>query len=155
MASHSATRGEGESAISSRFTESAISLRPVAQSELLAGKYRLFATLGHGGMADVYLGAAQGPAGFNKLVVIKKLRNGGEDPALVQMFFDEARLAARLNHPNIVHTYEVDESPDGYMLVMEYLEGQSLRRLSKAYRAQMGTFEPALAASLIAETLAG
>jgi tRNA A-37 threonylcarbamoyl transferase component Bud32 len=130
-------------------------LRPVAQNDLLAGKYRLLATLGHGGMADVYLGAAQGPAGFNKLVVIKKLRNGGEDPALVQMFFDEARLAARLNHPNIVHTYEVDESSDGYMLVMEYLEGQSLRRFAKAYRAQTGTFEPALAASLIAEALAG
>jgi tRNA A-37 threonylcarbamoyl transferase component Bud32 len=130
-------------------------LRPVTQSELLAGKYRLLATLGHGGMADVYLGAAQGPAGFNKLVVIKKLRNANEDPALVQMFFDEARLAARLNHPNIVHTYEVEESPDGYMLVMEYLEGQSLRRFAKAYRAHGGTFEPALAASLIAEALAG
>src|SRR6185436_17833067 len=126
MASHPATRGEGEPAPSARPTESAISLRPVAQSELLAGKYRLLATLGHGGMADVYLGAAAGPAGFNKLVVIKRLRNGTDDPALVEMFLDEARLAARLNHPNIVHTYEVDETPEGYLLVMEYLEGQSL-----------------------------
>jgi tRNA A-37 threonylcarbamoyl transferase component Bud32 len=106
-------------------------------------------------MADVYLGAAQGPAGFNKLVVIKKLRNANEDPALVQMFFDEARLAARLNHPNIVQTYEVEEAPDGHMLVMEYLEGQSLRRFAKAYRARSSTFEPALAATLIAEALAG
>src|SRR5215471_9027058 len=146
MPSHPAG-GERESASSINFgpAESAISLRPVVECGLYAGKYQLLATLGHGGMADVYLGAATGPAGFNKLVVIKKLRSSGEDPALVQMFFDEARLAARLNHPNIVHTYEVDQSPDGYMLVMEYLEGQSLRRFAKAYRARGEMFEPALA----------
>src|SRR5258705_5898740 len=120
MPSHPAPGGERDSASSIGPAESAISLRPVAERDLSAGKYRLLATLGHGGMADVYLGAAQGPAGFNKLVVIKKLRNASEDPALVQMFFDEARLGARLNHPNIVHTFEVDESPDRYMLVIEY-----------------------------------
>jgi TonB family protein len=131
-------------------------IRPVARNnELLAGKYRVLATLGHGGMADVYLGAAAGPAGFNKLVVIKKLRNGTDDPALVEMFLDEARLAARLNHPNIVHTYEVDETPEGYLLVMEYLEGQSLRRLAKALRTHQGRFDPALAAHLISEVLEG
>lgn len=107
-------------------------------------------------MADVYLGAAAGPAGFNKLVVIKRLRSGtAEDPALVEMFLDEARLAARLNHPNIVHTYEVEESPEGYLLVMEYLEGQSLRRLAKAVRAHEGRFEPILAAHLMGEVLEG
>ena len=130
MPSHPAPGGERDSASSIGPAESAISLRPVAERDLLAGKYRLLATLGHGGMADVFLGAATGPAGFNKLVVIKKLRSSDEEPALVQMFFDEARLAARLNHPNIVHTYEVDQSPEGYLLVMEYLEGQSLRRFA-------------------------
>src|SRR5436190_6525183 len=155
MPSHPAHGGERDSASSIGPAESAISLRPVAQRELIAGKYRLLATLGTGGMADVYLGAAQGPAGFNKLVVIKKLRNTNEDPSLVQMFFDEARLAARLNHPNIVHTYEVDQSPDGYMLVMEYLEGQSLRRFAKAMRGATGSFDPVLAAFLVAEALTG
>jgi len=106
-------------------------------------------------MADVYLGAADGPAGFSKLVVIKKLRNGTEDPSLVEMFLDEARLAARLNHPNIVNTYEVDESPEGYLLVMEYLEGQSLRRLAKALRMHDGRFDPVLAAHLVSELLEG
>jgi serine/threonine-protein kinase len=105
-------------------------------------------------MADVYLGAAAGPAGFNKLVVIKRLRNGTDDAGLVEMFLDEARLAARLNHPNIIHTYEVDETPEGYLLVMEYLEGQSLRRLAKALRAY-GRFDPALAAYLVSEMLEG
>src|ERR671926_407950 len=77
------------------------------------------------------------PLSDDKLVVVKRLRAGAaEDASLVQMFLDEARLAARLNHPNIVHTYEVEESADGYLLVMEYLEGQSLRRLAKALRAK-------------------
>jgi serine/threonine-protein kinase len=130
-------------------------IRPVARNEWLAGRYRLLATLGRGGMADVYLGAAAGPAGFNKLVVIKRLRSGTDDPALVEMFLDEARLAARLNHPNIVHTYEVEESPEGYLLVMEYLEGQSLRRMAKAMRAHEGRFDPVLAAHLIGDVLEG
>jgi TonB family protein len=130
-------------------------IRPVVRNELLAGRYRVLATLGRGGMADVFLGAAAGPAGFNKLVVIKKLRNGTEDPGLVEMFLDEARLAARLNHPNIVHTYEVDESPDGYLLVMEYLEGQSLRRLAKALRTRDDRFDDVMAAHLVGEVLEG
>jgi serine/threonine protein kinase len=154
MATDPVTRSGSESG-NHRQTESSISLKPAPQNDLIAGKYRLLATLGHGGMADVYLGAASGPAGFNKLVVIKRLRNGGDDPALVQMFFDEARLAARLNHPNIVHTYEVDESPAGYVLVMEYLEGQPLRRFAKALRTQGAMFDPALAAYLVSEVLAG
>jgi eukaryotic-like serine/threonine-protein kinase len=130
-------------------------IRPVARNELLAGRYRLLATLGRGGMADVFLGAAAGPAGFNKLVVIKKLRNGTEDAGLVEMFLDEARLAARLNHPNIVHTYEVDESPEGYLLVMEYLEGQSLRRLANTLRAREGRFDYVMAAQIMADVLDG
>jgi len=138
-----------------RDSELALDLRSVARSELVAGRYRILATLGRGGMADVYLGAATGPAGFNKFVVIKRLRSGDEDPGLVEMFLDEARLAGRLNHPNIVHTYEVDDSPDGYLLIMEYLEGQSLRRLAKAIRAREGRFDPALASYLVAEALEG
>ena len=106
-------------------------------------------------MADVFLGAAAGPAGFNKLVVIKKLRNSTEDPGLVEMFLDEARLAARLNHPNIVHTYEVDASSGGYLLVMEYLEGQSLRRLAKALRGRDAQVDYVLAAHLVGDVLEG
>src|SRR5262245_41961885 len=72
------------------------------------GKYQLFASLGRGGMADVFLSVARGQMGFNKLAVIKRLRQAlAEEPAFRNMFLDEARLAARLGHPNIVHTYEV------------------------------------------------
>ena len=89
------------------------------------GKYRPIAELGRGGMATVYLAAATGPAGFSKLVVFKQLQAElANDPEFRDMFLDEARLAARLNHPHIVQTYEVADDDGQFLIVMEYLEGQ-------------------------------
>jgi serine/threonine protein kinase len=94
------------------------------------GKYRLIAVLGHGGMGDVYLAVAQGPIGFNKLLVVKELRHRAlEDPAQVMMFMDEARLTGRLNHPNVVQTIEVGEDGPRRFIAMEYLDGQPLSRI--------------------------
>jgi serine/threonine-protein kinase len=92
------------------------------------GKYRLIAELGHGGMADVYLAVGSGIGGFNKLLVIKVMRNL-EEGSFLTMFLDEARLAARLNHPNVVQTYEVGQDDDRYFLAMEFLDGPSYYRL--------------------------
>ena len=92
-----------------------------------AGRYRLLAELGRGGMANVYLAVARGPIGFNKLCVLKALRGSlADEPDAVAMFVDEARLAARLNHANVVQTYEVVEDAGRHLMVMEYLEGQAL-----------------------------
>jgi serine/threonine-protein kinase len=95
------------------------------------GKYELCARLGSGGQAEVFLALLRGQAGFNKLVVIKKLLAGvGEDaPIRVSRFLDEARLAARLNHPNVVHTYDVGEDGGQLYIAMEYVEGQSLQTI--------------------------
>jgi serine/threonine protein kinase len=94
------------------------------------GKYRPIAELGHGGMATVYLAASQGPRGFSKLVVVKDLKDEfSTDGEFATMFVDEARLAARLNHPNIVQTYEVEEQEGHFFIVMEYLEGQPLSQI--------------------------
>ncbi len=94
------------------------------------GRYRLIAELAHGGMGDVFLGVARGPAGFNKLMVIKQLRPAlSDDEQFLAMFLEEARLAARLNHPNVVQTVEVGNEGKRYFLAMEYLEGQSLQRM--------------------------
>src|SRR6185436_16540535 len=94
------------------------------------GKYQLIANLGHGGMADVYLAIVHGPVGFNKLTVIKRLRPSlAEEPEFLAMFLDEARLAARLNHPNVVQTNEVAEVDGIYYIAMEYLDGQPLNRI--------------------------
>src|SRR5258706_10071524 len=104
---------------------------PVARTTI--GKYRIIAELGRGGMAHVYLACLQGPSDFNKLVVLKLLRPMfANDPELRGMFFDEARLAARLAHPNVVQTYEVGSDGDDHFLTMEYLEGQALSAIRRA-----------------------
>jgi serine/threonine-protein kinase len=96
------------------------------------GKYQLIAELGKGGMADVLLAVAAGPAGsgFSKLIVVKRPRdNLAEDPEFVAMLMDEARIAARLNHPNVVQTYEVGQIDNKCFIAMEYLDGQPLDRI--------------------------
>lgn len=108
--------------------EGSMSLNSRDQGSL--GKYRVIAELGHGGMADVFLAVVRGPVGFNKLVVIKQLRQHlAEVPDFLDMFLDEARLAARLNHPNVVQTNEVVEEGNRYFIAMEYLDGQSFDRV--------------------------
>jgi serine/threonine-protein kinase len=88
--------------------------------------------LGHGGMAHVYLALVTGLAGFSKLVVLKVMRDElREHPASLNMFLGEARLAARMNHPNVVVTSEVGEDNGRYYICMEYLEGQTLGRVLK------------------------
>lgn len=120
------------------------------------GKYQLFASLGRGGMADVFLSVARGQMGFNKLAVIKRLRQAlAEEPAFRNMFLDEARLAARLNHPNIVHTYEVGEQNGVYFIAMEYLEGQSLNKVLKEALRRKEGIEPEVCARIVADALAG
>src|SRR2546426_2095576 len=90
-------------------------------------KYRILAEIGEGGMANVYLAVARGPAGFNKLLVLKAMKEElALDPALVEMFLDEARLAARLSHPNVVQTLEVGELDERPIIAMEYLDGRPL-----------------------------
>lgn len=84
-------------------------------------------------MAHIHLALMAGVAGFNKLLVIKALR---EDVAastddFVTMFLDEARLAARLNHPNIVQSYEVGQAEGRFFIAMEYLEGQAMKTVER------------------------
>jgi eukaryotic-like serine/threonine-protein kinase len=104
----------------------------------LFGKYHLIASLGQGGMANVFLALMAGPSGFNKLLVIKIMRQdllaGSEET--MRMFMTEARLAARLVHPNIVHTYEVGEHDGRYYLAMEYLDGQPLSTVLNRARGE-------------------
>ena len=118
------------------------------------GRYTPIATLGAGGMADVYLAVARGMEGFNKLAVVKRLR-ASSDQLQIKMFLDEARLAGRLNHPNIVHTYEVGESKGSYFIAMEYLEGQSLDRVARLFRSLGGgeSFPEPLAARVLVSLL--
>ncbi len=113
---------------------------PTPQSRNL-GKYRLIARLGQGGMAEVFLAVVQGEVGFNKLVVVKVLKNElMEETEHRAMFLDEGRLAARLNHTNIVQTNEVQIIGEQYFIAMEYLDGQPLHRILR--RAAKGNPMP-------------
>jgi serine/threonine protein kinase len=98
-------------------------------------QYGILAKLGQGGMSDVYLAISRGPSDFHKLIVIKVLRDElSQKPRHVQMFRDEAKLTARLNHPNLVQSYEVGEAAGHHYLAMEYLEGHSLAQISERLR---------------------
>ena len=106
---------------------------------LLGGKYRLVVELGRGGMASVYLAVLLGQAGFSKLQVIKRLNADlAEHPEFLGMFLDEARLAARIEHPNVVQTNEVGNDGREYYIAMEYLEGQSLDVVLRRAEARGG-----------------
>jgi serine/threonine-protein kinase len=107
-------------------------MRSLSPTSTRVGRYRVLSELGRGGMANVFLAVAQGPGGVNKLVVLKALlpELASENESLT-MFLDEARLAAQLNHPNVVQTYEVGREGDRHVMVMEYLEGQSFSAVMK------------------------
>src|SRR5215468_5674537 len=101
------------------------------------GRYRLIALLGQGGMADVFLACTQGPAGFQKLLAVK-LARFTRDPAVATMLLEEARIAAQLEHPNIVQTYEIADDGCRHYIVMEYLDGANLAQLRRRTRATGG-----------------
>jgi serine/threonine-protein kinase len=107
-------------------------------------------------MGDVYLARSGGLSGFNKLVVIKTLKlEFAEDEKFREMFLDEARLAARLNHRNIVQTNDVGEADGLYFLVMEFLDGRSLAALLKRAEQRAEPLPLAVRMRVIAEMLAG
>src|SRR5688572_30087585 len=93
------------------------------------GEYSLLGHLATGGMAEVYLARAAGLQGFDKIVVIKRVRTEMTDVETTGLFLDEARLVATLEHPNIAQVYEMDMVGDAYFFVMEYVHGADLRHV--------------------------
>jgi eukaryotic-like serine/threonine-protein kinase len=126
-------------------------------SPSIIGKYHLIAQLGQGGMATVHLASAQGPVGFHKLIVVKVLRHDltVDNRELCQMFLDEARLAARMQHPNVVQTLEAGEDDGRVYLVMEYLEGQPLNLLLRRAKQKPGLWSLHVHIRVLAEALRG
>ncbi|AKQ67578.1 Serine/threonine-protein kinase pkn6 [Myxococcus hansupus] len=113
------------------------------------GKYQLVRKLASGGMAEVFLAKAAGPRGFEKTLVLKRiLPHLAEDPAFVEMFLGEARLAAQLEHPNIVQIFDFGEAEGSFFLAMELIDGPNLRKLVK--RAAEEALPPAFCAKVIA-----
>jgi serine/threonine-protein kinase len=93
-------------------------------------RYELVGEIASGGMATVYLARLTGVGGFQRFVAMKRLHpHLASEKEFVEMFLDEARIAARIHHPNVVPILEVGASAVGYYLVMEYIEGDTLARL--------------------------
>jgi len=101
--------------------------------ELSIGRYAVIDRVGAGGMAEVFRCRQRGLGGFDKTVIIKRiLPNLLEDPEFINMFLDEARLAANLNHPNIVQVFEIDQVDGVPFIVMEYVNGPTLGQVLRA-----------------------
>lgn len=112
----------------------AVRVLPPLQGDLIGrqlGRYQVLGQIAAGGMAGVYVARAHGVAGFERLVAIKVLHpHLAYEEEFISMFLDEARLAARIRHPNVVATLDVsDTSGGGYFLVMDYIEGVNLATL--------------------------
>jgi len=106
------------------------------------GKYKLVKLIASGGMAEVYLARQAGAAGFEKLVCLKRiLPHLARDKQFVDMFLNEARLAARLDHPNIVSIFDLGETNGNYFIAMEFIDGPSLRAVAKR-ASERGEFLP-------------
>ena len=105
--------------------------KPSAHREVLRfGKYEVLGKIGSGGMAEVFKCRQSGIGGFDKVVVVKRLLPELlEDRDLVNSFLDEARIAAKLSHPNIVQIYEIDQVGDAPYIAMEYARGPTLSKL--------------------------
>jgi len=120
------------------------------------GRYQLIKKLATGGMAEVFLASAEGPGGFSKQLVVKRiLPHFADNPQFVQMFLSEAKLAAQLNHPNIVQVFDFGQAGRDYFLAMEFVEGMNLRSLNRMHRMQAGAISMALCARMISQACEG
>lgn len=120
------------------------------------GRYKIYAAIAAGGMATVHYGRMLGPLGFSRTVAIKRLHpEYARDPEFVAMFLDEARLAARIHHPNVVQTLDVVASDGEIFLVMEYVPALSLSQLLIAAQVRREHAPAAVAASVIVDALNG
>ncbi|HYV49405.1 MAG TPA: serine/threonine-protein kinase [Myxococcaceae bacterium] len=125
------------------------------------GPYTLLKKLDAGGMAQVYLAEKQGPEGFARTLVLKMIHpHLAERADFIQMLFNEARLAALVNHPNVVSIYELGEGTakdlGRYYIAMEYLDGLNLLRFRRAHIRHLRTFpSPSLCAHVVAAACEG
>jgi serine/threonine-protein kinase len=123
---------------------------------LLNGKYELLSPIASGGMASVHLGRVVGMAGFERLVAIKRMHpHLLEETEYITMFLDEARLAARIRHPNVVATLDVAESEEGPFIVMEFIDGPPLSQLLKAHRKRDAVMPLDIALGIFSDTMTG
>jgi len=121
------------------------------------GKYELIRKIASGGMAEVFLARQSGDiGGFSKTVAIKRIfAHLADEPDAKNRVFDEARIAANFNHPNIVQIYELGEEGDHLYIAMEYVHGRDLKRIIEAGLENENLLSINMAVSIVAEAAAG
>src|SRR5438270_4639630 len=125
-------------------------------SEDRIGKYRLLRRLASGGMGEICLARQEGRAGFAKPAVVKRiLKHLARDSSFVEMFLNEARLAALLQHPNVVQIFELGEEDCAYFIAIEFIHGRTLRSVGMRLETRRRLFPPAVLAHLTAQALRG
>lgn len=123
---------------------------------LKLGRYVVFDEFASGGMASVHLGRMQGPVGFARTVAVKRLHpQFARDRAFAKMFVDEARLASRIRHPNVVSTLDVVLAEKEVCLVLEYVHGLPLSTLLEAARAKKQQVPVGVALNIMVGALSG
>jgi serine/threonine protein kinase len=134
----------------------AVTPGPVVQPFVTLGRYQLLSRLAVGGMAEVYLARQGELSGFKTLVVVKKvLPHLAVKPDFIAMFFDEARIASLLDHPNIVRITEVGRAGDEYFLAMELVQGKPLASILQQSEKAKTPIPHNLAALVVANAAAG
>jgi serine/threonine protein kinase len=122
----------------------------------IVGRYALYKEIASGGMATVHFGRLLGPVGFARTVAIKRLHpQHARDPEFVSMFLDEARLVARIRHPNVVQTLDVVALEGELLIVMDYVQGEALWRLIRRKAADPERVPPRIATAVITGILYG
>lgn len=119
-------------------------------------RYEMLTTIASGGMATVYVGRLRGMGGFSRTVAVKRAHpHLLQDPTYRTMLVDEARLAAKLHHPNVVAVLDVEELEGELSLVMDYVEGTSLYDLIEACQAKGPPLHPRIAMRVALDACAG
>jgi serine/threonine-protein kinase len=130
---------------------------PTPERPIPCGRYELLERIGYGGMAEVFRARLTGPAGFEKIVVIKRiLPNRADDALSIQMFLEEATIAAAADHDNIAQVFELSRADDGkYFIAMEHIAGADLEQLLRAAAKRSLRVPPWFAVYVITEVLEG
>lgn len=132
---------------------------PISDSRVgtyFLGRYRVVDEIGLGGMASVHLARMDGLGGFQKWVAIKKIHSHlVQDESFIQMFLDEARIAARISHPNVATVFEVGQHERTYWIAMEYLHGEPLREVMRRTEELGAPMPPEIACRVIADAAEG
>lgn len=122
----------------------------------IGGRYALCGEIASGGMATVHIARQVGAAGFARMVAIKRLHERySRDPEFVAMFLDEARIVARIRHPNVVQTIDVVAEDGELFLVMEYVHGESLLRVMQAANKSNAMLPVPVVAAVLSGALHG